>query len=35
VAFLVLLGAANVGLFFYSAPMVDWARQSLDILTGT
>ena len=33
VGFLVLLGIANVGLFFYASPMVDWARRSLDILT--
>ena len=32
VSFLVLLGAANVALFFYASPLVDWAKGSLDIL---
>jgi len=35
VGFLVLLGIANIGLFFYASPMVAWAKSSLDILTGT
>lgn len=35
VGFLVLLGIANVGLFFYASPMVAWAKSSLDILTST
>jgi NADH-quinone oxidoreductase subunit N len=35
VGFLVLLGAANVGLFFYASPLVAWAQGSLDILTAS
>src|SRR5262245_6189772 len=32
VGFLAVLGAANVVFFLYSAPMLDWAQRSLDIL---
>jgi NADH-quinone oxidoreductase subunit N len=35
VGFLVFLGAANVALFFYASPLVDWAQGSLDILSGS
>jgi NADH-quinone oxidoreductase subunit N len=34
VGFLVLLGAANLVLFFFASPLVGWAQGSLDILTA-